>query len=387
MIRYRMLLRQIGVGNRWMSAQHQVSPENATRVAEIPSKLEAILRSDYDALDSKASHMLKLLHASTAPVIWHKHGSFLDHLRDVWFMLCAWDQPQSWCRLGLFHSAYSNSFVSMKAFDINTDRDRLAELIGADAENLVYKFCVINRQQLEDSVETNLKVQALDFKHIHTGENVQLSNEEAAACITETIADQMDQSFSWQSDLEDGFGRALWPGPFEPTLRMAKLSRFAYGLRQSGVLPQHLLPPVFNKCTTIMDPQDEKNARDLYVHVIFKDGHTLQAPGQNEIDMLTKASTLNPFIAEPHLTRAQILLQMARYDEARIAAQTGLDILCQWATPWDKRMPFHAWLNWTRCLIFQANLQEWPNTHGGLESLGAIDPSQRSRGLNTSRML
>ena len=42
--------------------------------------------------------------------------------------------------------------------------------------------------------------------------------------------------------------------------------------------------------------------------------------------------------------------------------------------------------NWSRCLALQAKLQEWPTTHGGLESLGATHPRMRFRGLNTSRL-
>jgi hypothetical protein len=43
--------------------------------------------------------MLRTLEASDAPLIWHKHSSFLDHLRGVWLMLVAWEQPRAVCRL------------------------------------------------------------------------------------------------------------------------------------------------------------------------------------------------------------------------------------------------------------------------------------------------
>ena len=52
---------------------------------------------------------------------------------------------------------------------------------------------------------------------------------------------------------------------------------------------------------------------------------------------------------------------------------------------WDNRMPFEAWVAWCRCMYFQARRHEWPTTHGGLESLGAVHPSQRFRELSTSR--
>ena len=109
----------------------------------------AVRRGD---LDPAADNILRVLRASDAPLIWHKHSSFLDHLREVWAILCAWQQPQDVCRLGLLHSAYSNSFVSMNCFDPKVDRPRVAALIGEEAEQLVYTFCSIDRQQLEETV-------------------------------------------------------------------------------------------------------------------------------------------------------------------------------------------------------------------------------------------
>ena len=45
-------------------------------------------------------------------------------------------------------------------------------------------------------------------------------------------------------------------------------------------------------------------------------------------------------------------------------------------------MMFQGWLAWSRCIIYQAARKEWPATSGGVESLGAIDQSQRYRDLN-----
>lgn len=113
---------------------------------------EARLRGHWSVLDRDADRMLAKLTASEAPLVWHKHGTFFEHLRDVWVMLCAWEQPEAICRLGLFHSAYSNSFVSMGVFDRERDRAKLAALVGDEAEQLIYKFCTIDRQSLESTV-------------------------------------------------------------------------------------------------------------------------------------------------------------------------------------------------------------------------------------------
>ena len=72
-------------------------------------------------------------------------------------------------------------------------------------------------------------------------------------------------------------------------------------------------------------------------------------------------------------------------EEAAEAARCGLGLLEDWGTAWDKRMPWAAWVNWARVLHLQASEHEWPTTHGGVESLGAVLPSQKFRKLNTTR--
>ena len=44
-------------------------------------------------------------------------------------MLVAWEQPRAVCRLGLFHSAYSNSFVSMNLYDPTRDRAAVGAML------------------------------------------------------------------------------------------------------------------------------------------------------------------------------------------------------------------------------------------------------------------
>ena len=134
-------------------------------------------------------------------------------------MLCNWQQPKAVCRLGLLHSAYSNSFVSMNCFDPNTDRERVRGLIGEEAENLVYKFCSIDRQFLEQTVlgEGTIRRDGYVLTHIHTGAPLAVSGAEAAAFVTETLADEADQRFGWQTDLERGATAAVWPGPSRTT--------------------------------------------------------------------------------------------------------------------------------------------------------------------------
>lgn len=51
-------------------------------------------------LDPDSPSFLDILRASAATEIWHKHGSFYDHLHDVWQVMCVWKLPRPLCRLG-----------------------------------------------------------------------------------------------------------------------------------------------------------------------------------------------------------------------------------------------------------------------------------------------
>ena len=370
----------------------------------IPALTEAILRQRWQDLDPEAEAILSVLRASDAPLIWHKHSSFLDHLREVWVILCGWHQPREVCRLGLLHSAYSNSFVSMNCFDPKADRVRVASLVGREAEELVYKFCSIDRQELEERVlaERRVRREGYVMRHIHSGEVLNVSGHEAAAFVTETLADEVEQRFGWQSDLEEGATAACWPGPSLPTLRLGRTSQLAAALRASGLVEESELPPIFARCSSVLAPADEHAARQSYWEAATLGGINPQAAAEGaaaegaaaeggrtlrQLEGLTRASALNPHVAEPHIVRAQCLLQLGQWEEAEAHATRGVQLLCEWHTCWDKRMPFNAWLNWARCLALQAAAREWPTSHGGLESLGATLPRMRFRALNAERSM
>lgn len=268
----------------------------------------------------------------------------------------------------------------------------MAALIGDEAESLVYKFCSIDRQLLEQTVleERTIRRDGYVMRHIHTGAALPLSASEAVAMVTETLADEVDQRFGWQSDLESGLTMAAWPGPALPTLRLSRTSRLAHALRRSGLPSESCLPPIFARCSAVLDPADEARARDAYWRAISPtisqtpplppEAHAAQwrehagtsaeatgaSPGAREsrrrrsggsssssggsssgggdgsgafvsqLRALREASELNPFVAEPHIVRAQCLLQLAEWEAAEMSAAEGVRLLCCWGTQWDK---------------------------------------------------
>merc|ERR1711977_593084 len=114
----------------------------------------------------------------------------------------------------------------MSLFDPVDGRQKLRDCIGEEAESLTYKFCVIDREDLERRVVTSGQIPkaGFEFKHIRTGEIVHVSTKEAGVMLVHTIADYQEQFFNWQELLEKGHVGALWPGDVSPQLRMGWLS-------------------------------------------------------------------------------------------------------------------------------------------------------------------
>jgi hypothetical protein len=246
------------------------------------------LRGEEAQVDPALPELAAVLRAAGAGECWHKHGTFLAHLLDVHRILRLWRAPDAVARCGLYHSAYSNSYVNLAIFQPDTGRAHVAAVVGAPAERLVHLFCVVPRQQLihdrllfhytDDDLVADLgrseaslrdarrgvfrrgdgdadgdgdaepsswrrKIQRLlpaagvTVRHIRTGEDVALSRRVAASFLLMTMADFSDQLFDWQDRLFDNADgllefrgntwTSLWPGTGKPGLWVTSSSRMA----------------------------------------------------------------------------------------------------------------------------------------------------------------
>ena len=68
----------------------------------------------------------------------HSGKTLIDHLVGVHDILKEWDTPQYLQDAGLFHSVYGTTVFKHQS---TNDRDAVKELIGEQAEDLVWKFC------------------------------------------------------------------------------------------------------------------------------------------------------------------------------------------------------------------------------------------------------
>lgn len=191
---------------------------------------EKILSNDFEELDHPVlSNTIQAIKQRGGHKCWHKHSTFLDHLVSCHNILRLWGENEIVGRVGLLHSAYSNSYVNLALFDRNNDRSLMKSLIGEDAEELVYLFCIIDRQdvvvnQLLSS--GSIPKAGISVRHLRDANvQVHLTAEVLRMLLVFTMADVADQYFGWQDDLFGGTmlvpdandetmkhdSQALWP--------------------------------------------------------------------------------------------------------------------------------------------------------------------------------
>jgi Rps23 Pro-64 3,4-dihydroxylase Tpa1-like proline 4-hydroxylase len=83
--------------------------------------------------------------------IQHSGRSFLQHLVGTFNLLKKWKQHEDLCIAGMFHNVYGNKYFDV---DLNIDRNVLSNLIGKNAEELVWEYTNIDRENI---VKTNNK--------------------------------------------------------------------------------------------------------------------------------------------------------------------------------------------------------------------------------------
>jgi ribulose bisphosphate carboxylase small subunit len=373
--------------------------------------MERMLAGEYESLDPVVlTRSIKALKERGAHRCWHKHSTFLEHLVGVHNILRLWGQGRTIARVGLFHSAYSNSYVNLALFDPAEERQTMKELIGQDAEDLVHLFCIIDRQQVV--VNTLLKqgyipAQGLSVPHLRDSTTqVYLSPETLRMLVVFTMSDIADQYFGWQDMLFGGGGSdgsmiipgqdleerhdptAIWPGVSKPGLWMSYLSQLAAVARtfspdwrttEDKDTVQNVggrlldVPPVFNNGTDTLSVEDEASARELYWSVIVGQVVDSDTDSNHVIETLEACIRKNPWAFEPRVILAQKLMHRNDFEGVLVTAGQALELQQQWGTAWDKRLSFAAWVSWTRVLYQRAeDKNPWPTNSWAVNNLGVV---------------
>jgi hypothetical protein len=335
-----------------------------------------LLDDEWLARDADLAPALPVVLARGVGQDWHKAGTFRHHLVGVARSLALWQQPRDVRLLGLLHSVYGNAFVDLVKFDAATERGRLAALVGEAAEALVYQFCTASRRQFTAQVLAG-QIEPDGRMHLLTnaGAPVTLAPATVAAFIVVSMADTIEQWFSWQDDIYSRFPAtndhrpqpvhwmaSLWPGPMRPSARMLhQINQLGLALQHpalKGLLP---VPPVFGHCTQPLGAGDDAAAASLYWSVIQQDQPLVDLDAATGV--LEQAVRCNPWVGEPQMVLAQLYLSAGRRQDAARAAASALQAFCSWGNAWDKRVQWDAWIAWTRILLQGASSDgpgAWP---------------------------
>ena len=376
------------------------NPTSQGTLEDAHATLEQILAEDWDGLDTNSlPESIRELKRRGAHRCWHKHSTFLEHLVGVHNILRLWGQGPLAARVGLFHSAYSNSYVNTALFDRENEREAMRNLVGEGAEHLVHLFCIIDRQEIV--VNTLLKQgfipsDGLSVPHLRNpGETVFLNAETLRLLLVFTMADFADQYFGWQDQLFGGGGqegsmvipgmdfpeqrdtKAIWPGVSKPGLWMSYISDLGQVVRvfqnhhpNTDELPA---PPVFANCTARLSLREEAEARDLYWSVAGDSSENRYFDDESMISTLSACHAKNPWAFEPLVILAQKYLHIDEYGLALRAASRALELQQHWGTAWDKRMSFGAWVSWTRVLHHRAEQKKpWPTNSWDVNNFGLV---------------
>lgn len=343
--------------------------------------VRGFLNEDYAAIDPQLPGLLALLQSRNAAEDWHKHGTFKDHLLGVYRILRLWNQPANVCLCGLLHSVYSNEYVDLALFDSRFGRDALRNMVGDEAEELIYLFCTMPRSRFAADLLERDRVDPAGMVLHDPADNreTRLTRDQVGIFIVVTLADLAEQWFSWQDDVMAGYpfttkiraleawSAALWPGPLRPSaVNLSLLSRLARHLRDVDVVR----PPIFDGCTGELSREDEAAALSSYWQVVDR-GVPLARTDQARL-CLAFAIERNPWIAEPHLLLAQLSLIEGDHPAAGRHARRGLELLLEWGTAWDKRIPWNGWVAWARILMQHAQRGTWPQTLRDHNNLGLV---------------
>lgn len=104
--------------------------------------------------------LFQALHSMGSGEFVHLNGSLAQHLIGTAALLEAWQAPRTVRTAGLFHAAYGTAgFETSLTPHSASARQQIAELIGADAEQLVYLYGCCHRQRFYPNIGTDLERQ------------------------------------------------------------------------------------------------------------------------------------------------------------------------------------------------------------------------------------
>jgi hypothetical protein len=111
------------------------------------------LRATLATPSERRERALARLHALGADAFPHLVGSLADHLQRTERLLRAWGSREALCLAGMYHSVYGTEGLEGRLVSVDA-RAAIADIVGAEAEALVYRFGACARDVFHPRIGT-----------------------------------------------------------------------------------------------------------------------------------------------------------------------------------------------------------------------------------------
>lgn len=106
---------------------------------------------------NKYQKCIDFLFKNNCDKILHSKSNFLNHLINTFNLLKKWKQHEDLCFAGMFHNIYGNKYFNA---NLNVSREDIKNLIGENAEELVFKFTSTERESIAETKNKDLIILA-----------------------------------------------------------------------------------------------------------------------------------------------------------------------------------------------------------------------------------
>lgn len=264
----------------------------------------------------RASDVARELVRRRADLVSHARGSLEQHLVGVYEVLERWGQPERVRLAGLLHSGYSTESFGFRMFG-ESERPRIRELIGVDAERLVFAFGGCGRRELAE-VARELR-EPVQIATRWNGATVALSRRDLAELLVIHAANLAEQT------CRPGGGPAPW---------LADASRLVAGARE-GV---EIVPPIFGGATLLVSTADEEALLRDYDALLRAKSASDGGREAGARDALASSP-----VGEAHVIAGIWALVGHRGTQAVALGRRALEAFDSWAVAWDKRLSLPRW--------------------------------------------
>ncbi len=166
-------------------------------------------------MDGPLENHLRFLRKASTEQMPHSGRGLFDHLLGTRRLLAEWGARPVLCDAGLFHSVYSTEYYEQKAIPL-TMRDEVAQLIGDEAESLVWLFCMMRRETLNQNLHRD---KDLSVQHRSTGKWIPITRVQFQDLITMTFANCLEAFPRCSWHVRRGIRRGLrryWTAATQP---------------------------------------------------------------------------------------------------------------------------------------------------------------------------